>query len=125
METKVLLIEDEEDLCTILKRFLERKQYRVECSHTISEGLEKTSTFQPDIVFLDHSLPDGKGVDAIGIIKHILPQVRVVMMSAMDQFIETALARGAEKFIKKPFHARQIVETLAGQDAHPSGVGKL
>ncbi len=60
---KVLIIDDEVDLCLLLKTYLIRRNYDVYYSHTLSEGLNQFKEIRPDILFLDNNLPDGIGWD--------------------------------------------------------------
>ncbi len=113
MESKVLIIDDETEVCTILTLFLKQKQCVVDCSYTLNEGLTKVQSFTPDIVFLDHKLPDGDGVSSIGIIKAINPCIRIVVISGADEINEKAIHQGADLFIKKPFRLKQILESLS------------
>lgn len=58
---KVLIIDDEIDLCLLLKSYFLRKGYEVYLSHTLGEGISFLKTLKPDILFLDNNLPDGVG----------------------------------------------------------------
>ncbi len=113
METKVLIIEDEADLCMVLKKLLEQKHFVVEYTHTIDAGIEKIQTFQPSIVLLDYNLPDGSGMGAIPILKKLCPNVRLVMISAMEQIMNDALKQGADRFIKKPFRFKHVLDFVS------------
>ncbi len=112
METKVLLIEDEADLCMILKKLLERQKFVVDYTHSIVGGIEKIKTFNPDIVFLDNNLPDGSGVAIIPALKELCPKARLVMISAMEQVMKDALEQGADRVIKKPFRFEQVLDLV-------------
>ena len=58
---KVLIIDDEVDLCLLLKTYLNRRNYEVYYSHTLKEGINQFKQVIPDILFLDNNLPDGIG----------------------------------------------------------------
>lgn len=112
MQSKVLIIDDEEDVCTILTLFLKQKKCIVDCSNTLKDGIAKIEDLEPDVVFLDHMLPDGEGVSAIGNIKQIKPSIRVIMISGMGEMNAKAMQAGADLFIKKPFRLKEILESL-------------
>src|SRR4051812_5396821 len=57
----VLIIDDEKDLCLLLKDYFLRKDYDVSLSHTLTEGKLLLNTLQPHILFLDNNLPDEEG----------------------------------------------------------------
>ncbi len=59
---KVLIVDDEIDLCLLLKDYFTRKKnYEVILSHSLLEGKSLVGTVKPDILFLDNNLPDGTG----------------------------------------------------------------
>lgn len=58
---KVLIIDDEVDLCLLLKTYLIKRNYEVYYTHTLSDGITKFNSVKPDILFLDNNLPDGTG----------------------------------------------------------------
>lgn len=58
---RILIIDDETDLCMLLSAFFVRRGYEVCVSHTIGEGFELARTWHPTDIFLDHNLPDGTG----------------------------------------------------------------
>ncbi|RYE52567.1 MAG: response regulator [Sphingobacteriales bacterium] len=60
-QRKVLIIDDEIDLCHLLKSYFLRKNYEVYLSHTLEQGLAFLRTLNPEIIFLDNNLPDGTG----------------------------------------------------------------
>lgn len=60
---KVLIIDDEEELCLLLKLYLSRKNYDTYISHSLEEGKVKFMSVLPDILFIDNNLPDGTGWD--------------------------------------------------------------
>lgn len=59
----VLIIDDEEELCLLLKTYLVRKNYEAHISHTLSDGARQYTSLKPDILFIDNNLPDGTGWD--------------------------------------------------------------
>ena len=99
---RVVIIDDEEDLCLLLGAFLRKQNARVDYALTLKEGLLKIVQEQPDLILLDNNLPDGMGIDKIAIIREVGHGVRIVMMSAMNNLRERALEAGAEEFLEKP-----------------------
>ena len=79
---KVLIIDDEVDLCLLLKTYLMRRNYDVFYSHTLSEGLNQFQEVQPDILFLDNNLPDGIGWDKAAGLMEKYPTLQVHLISA-------------------------------------------
>jgi DNA-binding response OmpR family regulator len=99
---RVLIIDDEEELCLLLGAFLRKRNARVDYALTLREGLAKVAQAHPDLILLDNNLPDGIGLDQIEAIRQQERGVRVVMMSAMNNLKDKALAAGAEAFLEKP-----------------------
>ncbi|SDM92651.1 Response regulator receiver domain-containing protein [Siphonobacter aquaeclarae] len=111
MDMKVLIVDDEEDLCLLLGSFLRRKQADVSYANNLTEGLEQFQSGHPDVVFLDNNLPDGIGLDVLPDWRRRHPDSRIVMISAMSNLREKALASGADAFLEKPlsFHSVEAV----------------
>ena len=79
---KVLIIDDEVDLCLLLKTYLNRRNYDVYYSHTLSEGMSEFQRILPDIVFLDNNLPDGFGWEQASALLEKYPDLQVHLISA-------------------------------------------
>ena len=78
---KVLLIEDEFELCMLLKLHLIEKGYDVEMTYNLKDGLERVKTYHPDIVFLDNNLPDGFGWNCVSEIAGFDPAIQINLMT--------------------------------------------
>jgi DNA-binding response OmpR family regulator len=111
---KILIIDDEADICFLLKNMLSQKNYNVSSANTLSEGYSKIDEYLPSLLFLDLNLPDGSGLDAIGKIKKKHPTLKIVVISAYDSPKErnTAKEEGADYFVSKPFNKEKIYESL-------------
>ncbi len=82
---KVLIIDDETDLCLLLKSYIlskYRDKYEVRISHSLADGLAHISSEIPDIIFLDNDLPDGTGWDKAPEIAREFPNVHINLISA-------------------------------------------
>jgi len=112
-DTRVLIIDDEEELCILLKAFISKKGAKVEYLLKLKDCLDKISTLKPNIVFLDNNLPDGIGLDFIERIKAIDKGIFLIMISAMTHLQEKALTNGADLFMEKPISFRAINELTA------------
>src|SRR3954468_9167037 len=110
---KVLIVEDEGDMCLILNIILNNDG--VELDHV--KNLAATEAYlakeQPSLVLLDNKLPDGFGVDFIPALKKNYPSVKVAMISGYDGSVEDiALHNGADTYIKKPFTRKQLSNSV-------------
>ena len=79
---KVLIIDDEVDLCLLLKTYLNRRNYEVYYSHTLKEGMSQFKQVEPDILFLDNNLPDGIGWEKAAGLMEQYPELQVHLISA-------------------------------------------
>lgn len=82
LRTKLLIIDDEQDYCMLMKNFLTAKGYDVTVSYSLKEGLELLYKTQPAILILDNNLPDGNGWDHSFDIAARLPQLHIHLVSA-------------------------------------------
>jgi len=55
---RVLIVDDEIDMCSMIKVFLVKKNYEVYTAHTLSDGIKKMNAIIPDALLLDNNLPD-------------------------------------------------------------------
>jgi DNA-binding response OmpR family regulator len=111
---KALIIDDEPDICFLLKNLLQKRKFDVKISHTLRDGLINIGEFSPQILFLDVNLPDGSGLELLKTIKHDNPQLKVVMISAYDGYLERNKAKenGANFFLSKPLDKELILDAL-------------
>ena len=109
---RVLIVDDEADICLLLSGLLRRLGYQPTCAHFIEEGRQCLSTQHFDAVFLDLNLPDGLGFDLLSLIRKEPNNTKIIMISAFDGQAERrrATEQGADYFIGKPF-TRLSVET--------------
>lgn len=80
-QKKILIIDDEPDLCLLMKSYFVRKNYDVYSAATLQEGLVKMEEVLPDILFLDNNLPDGIGWTRVESFLHVNPSLRLFLMS--------------------------------------------
>ncbi len=99
---KVLIIDDEIDLCLLLKSYFVRKNYDVYLSHTLEDGLSFLNTLKPSIVFLDNNLPDGTGWSVAPDIASSHPEIYINMISAFHPAIPPMPQNAKYSVIEKP-----------------------
>jgi len=79
---KVLIIDDEVDLCLLLKTYLIKRNFEVYYTHTLNEGKRKFNLIKPDILFLDNNLPDGTGWGEVPEFLSANPELQLHLISA-------------------------------------------
>lgn len=99
---KVLIIDDEIDLCHLLKSYFLRKNYEVYLSHTLEQGMAFLKALHPDIVFLDNNLPDGTGWNIAPKIASEFPKAHINLISAFHPVMPEMPADAKVTVIEKP-----------------------
>ena len=79
---KVLIVDDEIDLCLLLKSYFTRKGYEVAIAYTLASGLDQLKNFSPEILFLDNNLADGLGWSMVPAIVRSSPNLQLYLISA-------------------------------------------
>ena len=110
---KVLIVEDEGDMCLLLNIILSGKNFELDHVKNLAAATEYLQNEQPSIVILDNKLPDGFGVDFIPELKKAYPAMKVVMISGFDSAVkDVAIENGADIYIEKPFKKDQISQAI-------------
>ncbi|MBC7650438.1 MAG: response regulator [Deinococcales bacterium] len=78
----VLIIDDETDLCILLYSYLKRKNFDVQFTHNLKDGLAIINSAQPDVLFLDNNLPDGFGWEIAPELSKTFPKIKIYLISA-------------------------------------------
>ena len=113
-QKKILIIEDEGDICFLLNIILKDQQVDVEHVNTLSQAKIFLEEQKPALVFLDNSLPDGRGTDFIEYIKQHNPSSKIIVITAYNSTSEKerALKNGADIFLEKPFNKKQVYDAI-------------
>src|SRR5215204_7278251 len=117
--TRVLVVDDEPAIHRFLTPALLANNYEVLRADTGNEALRRIAADAPDVVVLDLGLPDIDGKDVIGRVRE-WSQVPIVVLSARDREAEkiTALDRGADDFVNKPFGVGELMARLRAALRH-------
>lgn len=102
---RVLVVEDEATMRSILFRILSERGYEVAAVDSGERGLEFAQEFLPDVVVMDQNLPGISGQNATQKIIEIVPGVKVIMVTAFGEIEKAvdAIRRGAYDYLTKPF----------------------
>jgi DNA-binding response OmpR family regulator len=106
----ILLVEDEEDIATLVRTYLERDGFRVIWAARAGEGLQALDQNEIRLAILDLQLPDGDGLDLCRAIR-ATSRLPIVIVTARDEEIDriTGLELGADDYVTKPFSPRELV----------------
>ncbi|UYM04551.1 response regulator transcription factor [Solicola gregarius] len=108
----VLVVEDDESVRDVVRRYLERDGYEVLLAGDGREGLRAAQQHSPDLVVLDIMLP---GLDGLTVCKALRgqpdPYVPIVMLTALGEVDDriTGLELGADDYVTKPFSPKELV----------------
>lgn len=105
---KVLIIDDEIDLCLLLKEYFIHKKYEVAIAHTLDEGRAKLKDNQPNILFLDNNLPDGTGWSSAPVIAAENPDMDIILMSAFHPTVPVMPSYSRFRTLEKPIGFAQL-----------------
>ena len=112
---KVLIIEDEGDMCLLLNILLNGKEMELDHVKNLTDAAEYLEKKQPSVVILDNKLPDGFGVDFISFLKNKYPAIKIIMISGFDGAAkDVALENGADIYLEKPFTRDQLYQSITG-----------
>ena len=112
---KVLIVEDEGDMCLLLNILLTGKDMELDHVKNLSAAEEYLQKEQPSVIILDNKLPDGFGIDFISILKKKYPSIKIIMISGFDASAkDVALENGADIFLEKPFTRDQLYQSIKG-----------
>ncbi len=114
MPRRVLLIDDDEMLLTLLQELLHKEGYQVLSTADGPQGVEIYKDRRPDIVILDLGLPTMNGLEVLRKIRTFDPQAKVVVITghATEESAEVALNLGAAKYLRKPVDISSFLKEL-------------
>jgi two-component system OmpR family response regulator len=113
---RVLVVDDEPNIVELLHTALRFVGYDVRAATTATQALELAESFRPDLVVLDVMLPDLDGFEVSHRLRGLLPDVRVVFLTARDQAADAVagLTRaGGDEYVRKPFNLDELIARLA------------
>ena len=113
---KILLADDEEDIKTVIKLYLESKGYDVVTSYDGLDTLDKVKAEKPDLILLDIMMPVINGFEVCKQLKadENTSHIPIVMLSAASHAdsVEQAIEAGAVDYIMKPFEPPRVEAIL-------------
>lgn len=130
----ILLVDDHAVVRWGIKSLIERNPKFLVCgeSETLEDAYEKVKDLKPDIVLLDLKLPDGDGATGCRKMKTIMPNVKIIILTAYgeDQIVVEAIKAGADGFLLKNIDSSKIIsaiqEVSVGNSVYdPSVVNKV
>jgi len=113
-EARILIVDDEKDLCDILFRMLKRNGFRPIVANDGQKALEMIQLGMPEIVLLDVMMPGMDGMEVLRRAKKLNPRLPVMMFTAyggIDGAVQ-AIKEGADDYLSKPVDHSELVDKL-------------
>lgn len=123
---KLVIVDDEVEICDFLRSFFEERNYEVKTASSGQAALDLVEQFKPHIVLLDIKMPGMDGIQVLGTLKKKFPRTKVIMVTALEtrDKIEECLRLGADNYITKPLSleylendVREKIEAVTGSNA--------
>lgn len=101
---KILIVDDEIEICNIFSDFFTPKGYEVTKATSGKEALEKIRAQRPDLVFLDIKMSGMDGIEVLKQIKEIDKSITVIMVTVLEDegTAQKAIELGATDYVTKP-----------------------
>ena len=111
---KILVVDDDKDMCLLLERFLRKKNYEVVVAHSGKEALNCLFRNKVHLILCDYKLEDVTGAELLTSIKADYPEIPVIIITAYSD-IKTAvdaIKKGALDYVTKPLFPDEILLTI-------------
>ncbi|HRP55574.1 sigma-54 dependent transcriptional regulator [Agriterribacter sp.] len=122
---RILIVDDDMDMCALLSRFLQRKGFETETAFTGNSGISKFKEQHFDIVLCDFRLGDKEGNDVLREVKSLKPATTVIIITGYSD-IKTAvdvIKQGAFDYIAKPLIPDEVLSVIKKSQSHVSNTG--
>ena len=125
-QARILIIDDDKDVHTVVKKILEPKSYEVISAYDGFEGLRKVVDERPDLIILDVIMPGKHGFDVVHELKtdekyHFFSNIPVLMLTVypedrdkMHLSMREGMMMEAEDYLQKPVDAAELLNRVEG-----------
>src|SRR6478609_9023745 len=111
---RVLIIDDDKDICLMLSKFLKKNNYEVDIAATGEEGLKQLRNTEYALVLCDYRLPDMTGIETLRKVKLLQPATAVIIITGYSD-VKTAVETfryGASDYVTKPLYPDELLVTV-------------
>lgn len=111
---KILIVDDEQDICLLLKKYLTKNGYEAHSALNGQKAVEFLKSNPVDLVICDFKLPDYTGIDILQKIKIIDSKIQVIIITGYSdiRIAVQALKKGAYEYVTKPLYPDEILATV-------------
>ena len=109
--TKVLVVDDDTNICDLLKMYLEKEGYEVKTANDGVEGMTVFKMYEPDIVLLDIMMPKKDGLEVLKAVRQAGNRIPVLLLTAKAEVDDKGLGldTGANDYLTKPFAGEELL----------------
>ena len=117
----VLVVDDDHQVCQLIRDILEQAGYAVEEAHDGKEGVNRYRANQATVVLMDLIMPNQDGLESIRILRREFPAARVIAMTEGNnlgdsmKFLKIATLLGACRILVKPFELTALLDAVAAE----------
>jgi len=114
---RILIIDDDENILKVLQAILEDEGYIVETADTAKKGIEKSEKAFYNLALIDVRLPDMEGIELLSKLRSTKPKMRKIIVTGYPtlQNAISAVNKGADAYVMKPFEVEKILQTIQKQ----------
>jgi DNA-binding NtrC family response regulator len=114
---RILIIDDDENIRKVLQAILEDEGYIVETAETAKKGIEKSEKAFCNLALIDVRLPDMEGIELLTRLRNTKPKMRKIIVTGYPtlQNAVSAVNKGADAYVMKPFEVEKILQTIREQ----------
>lgn len=121
--SKILLVEDDTALAEIIQGWLSREKHQCEVVNDGTDARTRVKTYDYDIIILDWELPGCNGIDILKEYRNSGGTAPILMLTGRSDITDkvTGFDTGADDYLTKPFHARELTARIAALLRRPHG----
>lgn len=111
---KILVIDDDKDICLVLSRFLSKNNFEVQQANRADDAISILKNEKFDAILCDYKLPDATGIDVLQRITILNPEAAVIIITGYSD-VKTAVQtfkHGASDYVTKPLYPDEILLTI-------------
>jgi two-component system chemotaxis response regulator CheY len=114
---RILIVDDDAQIRTVLRAMLEREGYDVIEAADGREGLARSQATPVDVILLDLLMPEQEGLETIRMLRQGGTAVKIIAMSGGGQtgrmdFLDAAAVMGAQRTLRKPFRQQELLDAV-------------
>lgn len=117
---QILVVDDEEPICDLIKQALEAHGYKVDLAHSSAEAMKKLTSQRYDMAILDYLMPQGDGKFLYQQIESMNPDLakRILFITGapFEQRLIKFLSSVKNRFLKKPFPIEELLRAVRSME---------